>query len=46
MSLLPKELIKEIVRKGNFKSVTDIQEALKDLMKEFIQESLEAELNN
>ena len=46
MSLLPKELIKEIVRKGNFKSATDIQEALKDLMKEFIQESLEAELNN
>ena len=46
MSLLPKELIKEIVRKGNFKSATDIQEALKDLMKEFIQESLEAELDN
>ena len=46
MSLLPKELIKKIVRKGNFKSATDIQEALKDLMKEFIQESLEAELNN
>lgn len=46
MSLLPKELIKEIVRKGNFKSAADIQEALKDLMKEFIQESLEAELNN
>ena len=46
MSLLLKELIKEIVRKGNFKSATDIQEALKDLMKKFIQESLEAELNN
>ena len=46
MSLLPKELIKEIVRKGNFNSAADIQEALKDLMKEFIQESLEAELNN
>ena len=46
MSLLPKELIKEIVRKGNFKSAADIQEALKDLMKEFIQESLEAELDN
>lgn len=45
MSLLPKELIKEIVKKGNFKSATDIQEALKDLMKEFIQESLEAELD-
>ena len=46
MSLLPKELIKEMVRKGNFKSAADIQEALKDLMKEFIQESLEAELDN
>ena len=29
MSLLPKELIKEIVRKGNFNSAADIQEALK-----------------
>lgn len=46
MALLPKELIKEIVRKGNFNSAADIQEALKDLMKEFIQESLEAELDN
>ena len=46
MSLLPKELIKEIVRKGNFNSAADIQEALKDLMKEFIQESLEAELDS
>lgn len=45
MSLLPKELIKEIVRKGNFNSAADIQEALKELMKEFIQESLEAELD-
>ena len=42
MSLLPKELIK----KGNFNSVADIQEALKELMKEFIQESLEIELDN
>ena len=46
MSLLPKELIKEIVRKGNFNSAADIQEALKNLMKEFIQESLEAELDS
>ena len=29
MSLLPKELIKEILRKGNFNSAADIQEALK-----------------
>ena len=46
MSLLPKELIREIVKKGNFNSAADIQEALKELMKEFIQESLEAELDN
>ena len=46
MSLLPKELIREIVKKGNFNSAADIQEALKDLMKEFIQESFEAELDN
>ncbi len=46
MSIIPKEIIKEIVKKGEFKSATDIQEALKDIMKEFIQESLEAELDN
>lgn len=46
MSLLPKELIREIVKKGNLNSAADIQEALKELMKEFIQESLEAELDN
>lgn len=46
MSLLPKELIREIVKKGNFNSAADIQEALKELMKEFIQESLETELDN
>lgn len=46
MSLLPKELIREIVKKGNFNTAADIQEALKELMKEFIQESLETELDN
>ena len=46
MSLLPKEVIREIVKKGNFNSAADIQEALKELMKEFIQESLETELDN
>lgn len=46
MSLLPKELIREIVKKGNFNSAADIQEALKELMKEFIQESIETELDN
>lgn len=46
MSLLPKEVIKEIVKKGNFKSASDIQDALKELMKDFIQETLEAELDS
>lgn len=46
MSLLPKELIREIIKKGNFNSAADIQEALKEIMKDFIQESLEAELDN
>lgn len=46
MSLLPKELIREIVKKGNFNSVADIQEALKELIKEFIQESLKTEIDN
>ena len=36
MSLLPKELIREIVKKGNFNTAADIQEALKELMKEFL----------
>ena len=38
ISLLLKESVKEIVIKGNFKFTVDIQEALKCLMKEFIQE--------
>lgn len=46
MSLLPKELIREIIKKGNFNTAADIQEALKEIMKDFIQESLEAELDN
>lgn len=46
MSLLPKEVIKEIVKKGNFKSTSDIQDALKELMKDFIQETLETELDS
>lgn len=46
MALLPKEIIREMVRKGNLNTVNDIQVALKDLMKEFIQESLEVELEN
>lgn len=46
MSLLPKEVIKEIVKKGNFKSASDIQDALKELMKDFIQETLETELDS
>lgn len=46
MSLLPKEVIKEIVKKGNFKSASDIQDTLKELMKDFIQETLETELDS
>lgn len=46
MALLPKEIIREMVRKENLNTVNDIQVALKDLMKEFIQESLEVELEN
>ena len=46
IALLPKEIIREMVRKGNLNTVNDIQVALKDLMKEFIQESLEVELEN
>lgn len=41
MSILPKEIIKT----QNFKSVNDIHFFLKDIMKDFIQESLEIELD-
>ncbi len=44
MSGLPKELVRDFVREGNFKSIKDIENALKDIFKDTIQEALEAEI--
>lgn len=46
MSILPKETIREIIKSQNFKSVNDIHSFLKKIMKDFIQESLEIELDS
>ena len=46
MSILPKETIREIIKSQNFKSANDIHSFLKDIIKDFIQESLEIELNS
>ena len=46
MSILPKETIREIIKSQNFKSANDIHSFLKDIMKDFIQESLEIELDS
>ena len=44
MARLPKELVRDFVREGNFKSIKYIEEALKDIFKDTIQEALEAEI--
>ena len=44
MAILPKELIRDFVKEGSFKSIKDIEKALKDIFKDTIQEALEAEI--
>ena len=44
MSILPKDLVKQLVREGNFKDTNDILSLLKDMMRDVLQETLEAEL--
>lgn len=41
MSGLPKELVRDFVREGNFKSIKNIKNALKDIFKDTMQEALE-----
>ena len=43
MSTLSKEQIKAIVKRNNFQSVTDVTNYLKDILKDIIQELMEAE---
>ncbi len=44
MAILPKELIRDFVKEGSFKSIKDIEKALKDIFKDTIQEALEPEI--
>ena len=45
MSLIPKEIMREYLKQGNFTTAREIHDSLKDLMKEFIQEALEIEMD-
>jgi transposase-like protein len=43
---MPRELVRQIIDEYEVKTVKDIENAVKDIFKEFIQESLEGELDN
>ena len=45
MSMIPKEVIRELIKESNFKSTTDIMEAIKGMFKDVLQEVMEAELD-
>ncbi|HHU16741.1 MAG TPA: IS256 family transposase, partial [Clostridiales bacterium] len=45
MSMLPKEVIRELIREKKFESADDILETLKGMFREVLQETLEAELD-
>lgn len=44
MSIVPKEVIKELIREQKFNNTTDVMEAIKDMFRDVLQEILEAEL--
>lgn len=44
MSVLPKELIREFIKKQNFTSTDSVLDLLKDMFKDVLQEALEVEL--
>lgn len=44
MSILPKEVVRKLVREGNFKDSNDILSSLKEMMKDVLQEAMEAEI--
>lgn len=44
MSIIPKEVLKQLVRAGAFKDSSDILNFLKDMLKDVLQETMEAEL--
>jgi len=45
MSMLPKEVIRELIKEKKFESADDILETLKGMFREVLQETLEAELD-
>lgn len=45
MSIIPKEVIRELIREKNFSSPDDVLATLKEMFREVLQESLESELD-
>lgn len=37
MSMIPKEVIRELIKESNFKSITDVMNAIKDMFKDVLQ---------
>lgn len=46
MSAIPKEVIKELIREQKFNNTNEIMTDIKDMFKDVLQESMEAELEN
>lgn len=44
MSMVPKEVIRELIRERNFTNTTDVMECIKSMFKDVLQEVMEAEL--
>jgi putative transposase len=45
MSMIPKDVIRELIKESNFTSTTEIMESIKDMFKDVLQEVMEAELD-
>ena len=44
MSMIPKEVIKELIKNEKFSTTSDVMEAIKDMFKDVLQEVMEAGL--
>lgn len=44
MSMIPKEVIRELIKSEKFTTTSDVMEAIKDMFKDVLQEVMEAEL--
>lgn len=45
MSMIPKEVIRGLIRESNFTNTTEVMSAIKDMFKDVLQEIMEAELD-